>query len=74
MKVPFIYIDTGAWIAAGANLDEWNKLTVSSGGSFGQFGRCCSADSTIMLNSTTPQDGAYYIQRIFFKKLKPKRF
>jgi hypothetical protein len=68
MDVPFIYFSKGTWKAAGSDLDEWNQL-LNNGYDFAQVGRCCSLDSTIMLNSTTPKNGEYPIQSIFFKKI-----
>ena len=70
-EVPFMLSSVGTWSAAGSDLEEWNKLLVN-GSSFSQVSRCCSADSTIMLNSTTPKPGNYFLQSIYFKKIHPK--
>ena len=70
-EVPFILSPVGTWNAAGSDLDDWNRLLIN-GSNFSQVSRCCSADSTIMLNSTTPKAGQYFLQSIYFKKIHPK--
>jgi len=70
IKVPFIYDSTGTWQAG--NLNEWNYLFYKSNPNINtQFTRPETADSTFLLNSTTPQAGADFIQEIYFRKISP---
>lgn len=74
MKVPFIYDSIGTWKSAGSSIDEWNMLYYESwdysGGVTGeQITRCCEADSTVYLNSVTPQKGYQLVEKIWFKKI-----
>ena len=68
MRVPFIYDSAGRWKAG--NMKEWNYLYYKSNMNINtQFTRPEILDSTFLLNSTTPQDGAAFIQEIYFKKI-----
>ncbi|MDP4131035.1 MAG: hypothetical protein Q8939_12810 [Bacteroidota bacterium] len=77
MKVPFIYDSVGRWNAG--NMKEWNYLWFKKWGykdykegKGNQFTRPYIADSNVyfLINGTTPQDSAAYIQEIYFRKIK----
>jgi hypothetical protein len=77
MKVPFLYDSVGSWTAG--NMKEWNWLRFKSfhyrdlnDHSGSQFTRPYLKDSTLffLINGATPQDGADFIQEIYFRKLK----
>jgi hypothetical protein len=79
MDVPFIYDSTGRWNAGGSGIDEWNYIYYRKWGyskyqkDLGdQFAHCCAADSTININSVTPQAGKVPVNKLVFKKLNPK--
>jgi len=68
MKVPFIYDSVGHWKAG--NMKEWNYLYYGKNKNINtQFSRPEMPESTFLLNSTTPQKGAEFIQEIYFKKI-----
>ena len=77
MKVPFLYDSSGTWTAG--NMKEWNWLRVKSflyndsdehAGS--QFTRPYGKDSVLffLINGATPQNGAEFIQEIYFRTVK----
>ena len=77
MKVPFLYDSVGSWTAG--NMKEWNWLRFKSfhygnlnEHSGSQFSRPYLKDSTVffLINGATPQEGADFIQEMYFKKLK----
>jgi hypothetical protein len=77
MKVPFFYDSAGSWIAG--NMKEWNYLRFKSfhysdlnDQSGSQFTRPYLKDSILffLVNGATPQDGAEFIQEIYFRKIK----
>lgn len=52
-------------------MKEWNYLYYKSNMNINtQFTRPEIPDSIFLLNSTTPQDGAAFIQEIYFRKVK----
>lgn len=76
-KVPFLYDSTGTWDAG--NTLEWSYMYFKSfpynnekrdRGT--QFTRPYSqgTDTFFLINSATPQNGANFIQHIYFKKIK----
>lgn len=77
MKVPFICDSIGRWNAG--NMKEWNYLWYKQWGykdyeigKGNQFTRPYTTDSNVyfLINATTPQDGAAFIQEIYFRKIK----
>lgn len=77
MKVPFMYDSIGTWEAG--NMKEWNwlrfknfKYNLSEGNPGSQFTRPYTTDSNVyfLINAATPQDGAAFIQEIYFRKIK----
>jgi|HubBroStandDraft_5_1064220.scaffolds.fasta_scaffold1027056_1 hypothetical protein len=80
MKVPFLFDSIGSWVAG--NTTEWNYLRFKSfpynksdehAGS--QFTRPYLEDSAILflINGATPQNGAQFIQEIYFKKVSAEK-
>jgi hypothetical protein len=74
MKVPFICDSIGRWNAG--NMKEWNYLWYEKWGykdyeigRGNQFTRPDTSDSTFLLNSATPQNGAAFIQELYFRKI-----
>jgi hypothetical protein len=72
MKVPFMFDNTGTWEAG--DMKGWNSLKYGSfkyplHGTGEQFTRPEYPDSTFLLNSSTPQVGAEFIEEIYFKKM-----
>jgi hypothetical protein len=77
MKVPFICDSIGRWNAG--NMKEWNYIWYKQWGykdyeigKGNQFTRPYAIDSNVyfLINATTPQDGAAFIQEIYFRKIK----
>ena len=70
MQAPFIYDSAGTWIAGSAGLDEWNWLNYKRNPLIStQFDDCCSPDSTVLLNSVTPQEGNEPVYKLWFKRM-----
>jgi len=74
MKVPFIFDSVGKWNAG--NMKEWNYLWYKQWGykdyevgKGNQFTRPDTPDSSFLLNGTTPQRGAEFIQEIYFRRI-----
>ena len=78
---PFLYDSAGIWIPRKPGLDQWNLLIFNKRSyidneslmdcQFADSWKMGSAtDSTLMLNSMTPQKGQRPLHIIFFKKIQ----
>ena len=70
-NVPFIYDSSGRWNAKGNSIEETNRMIFKRNPKIGvQFSKIYldKKDSVLYLISTTPQQDAFPIQRIYFMK------
>ena len=71
INVPFIYDSSGRWNAKGNSIEETNRMIFKRNPKIGvQFSKIYldKKDSVLYLISTTPQQDAFPIQRIYFMK------
>lgn len=77
--VPFIFEETGRWVADGGDIDSWNWLSYKSwlkkneeilnkGNQFTHVYKN-QTDSIFCINAATPKEGQDFIQEIYFYKL-----
>ena len=74
MSVPFAFDSCGTWEAESFGVEDWGKVYFKRKNYIidAPLSGCCSADSTMYLNSVTPVEGKQPVSAIYFKKLNPK--